>query len=390
MEKLLFSLVIFFSYFFIISYKHENIVVYGSTLSCVIFCFYHLLIILKTREITIKITKEDRNLIISFLLYAVYTFLIGIIFGIENMSFFKVLSNNLFILTFILMLINFENYKESFRKISILISYGFITVGIFSIILYLNKIYGVIFNFKFPFVSIYNEEDMLSYYREIRFQSMFSHKAKFAFYCIIGIFLLSINKKISTKVKYFGLIILFINVILTNSITSMLASGLLLWTTLDFKKINRYLRFGFYLISLLILIPYVLKVFNYMSTVRELDTLGSRGVIWGYAIEFYKSHLFGVIDNWYFYTLGNMFKGAHNVFLNEILDYGIIGGILFFVVFINYFYSLYRLNKRNISLLFPTIILFMVDNILYGDIVPVFLFAFILIKIISSANNNHS
>ncbi|PEO48074.1 hypothetical protein CN563_10420 [Bacillus sp. AFS026049] len=366
----------------------ENINIYGSTIICFIFCFYYLFKMLKTRMLTIKLTKEEVKLVIILLIYMLFTFILSLVLGIENKSIFKVLSTNLFILTFILILFHLESYKDYLLKISKLFSYGLILLGIFNVLLYIAKIYSVYFSFQSPYVTIMGENEMIDYFREIRFQSMFSQKTKFAFYCIIGIFLLSINKTINSKLRYLGIIVLFVNIILTNSITSMLVTGLLLWSIIDFKKINRFLRYIFYFLSVFILVPYVIKVVNYMSTVRDVNTLGSRGIIWSYAFEFYKDHPFGVIDNWYLYQLGNSFRGAHNVFFNEILDYGIIGGLLFLITYILYFYSLYKLDKRTLWLVFPTTILFMIDNMLQHEIVPVFLFTYILIKIMVYTDGN--
>ncbi|WP_241840598.1 O-antigen ligase family protein [Fictibacillus sp. S7] len=317
-----------------------------------------------------------------------YTLLLGLAIGLDNKSILKVLSNNIFITTFILILIQFKEYKEFSTRLSRWISYGFIFTGLISILMYSFHVYGIILSFNSPFIKVLDEHAMMEYFKEIRFQSFFSQKAKFASFCLIGMFLLSINSKLNAKIKFIGIVILFLNIILTNSVTAMIASIALLWLSINFKKVSVYLRYPLYLVFILIFAPYVRYVFNYMNSVRDLDSLGSRGEIWSYAIEFYRVHPFGVIDNWYFYSIGNQFKGAHNIFLNEILDYGIIGGLIFFIVYIIYFYSLFKIDKRTLRLFIPITIVFSIDNILYNEIVPIFWFSYLLIKAFLKGNDS--
>jgi O-antigen ligase len=387
MEKILFFIVMFFSFVLIISYDQDNIVIYGSTISSFVFCFFFLLKVLKTKKIVIKTTKEENRLILLLVIFMSYTFILGVCFGIENMTIFRVLNDNLIMLTFILLLIEFENLRDSFLLLSRFISYGFILVGIFSILLYVNHIYWIHITFNHH-IKTFNANDMLNYFYEIRFQSMFTHKIKFAFYCTIGIFLLNINNVISPKLKVIGQVILFVNIVFTNSYTSLLASCLLLFLCFNFKKYNWFIRYHLKLLSVLIFVISIFYVLSSLSSVRNVDTLGSRQVIWNYAFQFFQQHPLGVIDNWYAYTLGNTFKGAHNVFFDQILDYGTVGGFLFLLIYIFYFYSLYKLDKKTLKLLIPITILFSVDNTLYNEIVSVFWFSFILIKITLSANNS--
>ena len=88
---------------------------------------------------------------------------------------------------------------------------------------------------------------------------------------------------------------------------------------------------------------------NYTSNIRDLSSWGSRKYIWEGALDLLKQNPYGVIDNWYLYRINTYFQGAHNVFLNEFLDYGIIGGSIFLLVYCLFFYNLFKIDKRTIG-----------------------------------------
>ncbi|MFD0767739.1 O-antigen ligase family protein [Bacillus sp. CGMCC 1.60114] len=263
-------------------------------------------------------------------------------------------------------------------------------MGLMGILMYILKIYAIRISFTPPFLHFYDAGKMLDYFGEIRFQSIFSHKTKYAYYCLIGIFILRINTCLSKKIRVLGILILTINIVLTNSIMSLIATIILLVSFINFKKINKYFRHIIFCIAVVAIIVSGIMVYNYTSDVRDLGSWGSRKIIWESAIEFFKGHPIGVIDNWYFYRLDNHFQGAHNVFLDELLDYGIVGGGLFLIIYFGIFYNLFKIDKRTLGLFLATTILFMVDNLLYYDIVPVFWLSYLVIKIISQNNNRLS
>ncbi|MED0988003.1 O-antigen ligase family protein [Bacillus paramycoides] len=341
---------------------------------------------IKEKTIRINLEKQEVPLAIFLLLYVIVTSILGFYHGLDNFSIYKVLFNNIYIFTFLLILIDSKWDSKFTMQFAKIFGYSFIVMGIIGIILYFLGFYAVKLTFTFPFFKVYDENDMLNFFGEIRFQSIFSHKTKYAFYCLMGMYILRINSAVSKRVKGIGILILIINIILTNSITALISMIIVLATFIDYKKVNIYLRYiflGFVGIGIIIGAIYI---YDYTSEVRNLDTLGSRSIIWESAIEFLKEHPMGVIDNWYFYRLNNHFQGAHNVFLNEFLDYGFIGGLLFPIIYVFYFYSLFKIEKRILGIFIAITMLCMIDNILYYDIVPVFWLFYLVIKIMVRNN----
>ncbi|PFE52951.1 hypothetical protein CN318_22190 [Bacillus cereus] len=382
MDKLMLYSVFLFSFFLIIGSKFNNIYIYGSSFMCFMYIMYIFLNIIKIKYIKISITKRELMMVSLLIIYMIFTSILGLYIGIENKSIYKVIFNNLYIFTFVIMLI-YPLWNNNFSvKFANVFGYSFIFIGLIGLLMYVLGIYAVRISFNPPFFNPYDKTAMLNFFGEIRFQSIFSHKTKYAFYCLIGIFILRINPTFSIKMKFFGIIILVVNIILTNSIMSLIALSILMISFVDYKKINKYFRYIIFLIISLVISMCGIIIYNYTSNVRNLDTWGSRKYIWDNALEFFGENPIGVIDNWYLYKIGDSFQGAHNVFLNELLDYGITGGILFLLIYLLLFYNLFRIDKRTLGLFLAVTTIFMIDNVLYYDMVPVFWFLYVVIKII--------
>lgn len=382
MNRILLYSIFLFSFFLIVGNNKDNINIYASSLVCLIYIMYRWVRMIKEKNIRITLDRQEVSLVIFMLLYVIVTSILGFFYGLDNFAIYKVLFNNIYIFSFLLILIDSKwssKFNIEFAKV---FGYSFIVMGIIGLLLYFLGFYGVKLTFTFPFLKVYDENDMLNFFGEIRFQSIFSHKTKYAFYCLLGMYILKINPVLSQRAKGIGIVILIINIILTNSITSLLAMIIVLSTFIDYKKINIYLRYIFLGFVGMAIIISTIYVYDYTSGVRNLDTWGSRRIIWESAINFLKEHPMGVIDNWYFYRLDNHFQGAHNVFLNEFLDYGFIGGPLFIIIYVLYFYILFKMEKRILGIFIAITMLFMVDNILYYDMVPIFWLFYLVVKII--------
>ncbi|WP_235711981.1 O-antigen ligase family protein [Bacillus mycoides] len=390
MNKIIVGSIFFFSFFLIMGNKFNNTYIYPSSVMCFIYIMYTLFNLLKVKRIKINITKQELTMIVLLIVYMLFTLVTGLYMGIENKSIYKVYLNNLYIITFIVILIFFKWTDDFSIRFSRIFSYTLIFMGIMGIFLYIKGIYGINITFTSPFFTVYDENTMMRYFNEVRLQSIFSQKTKYAFYCLTGMFLLNINPYLNVKIRWIGITILAINVVLTNSMMSLVAMAALIVTFINYKKINKYFRyliafatvFGASICSLLVL--------NYTSNIRDLSSWGSRKYIWEGALDFLKQNPYGVIDNWYLYRIDTYFQGAHNVFLNEFLDYGIIGGSIFLLLYFLFFYNLFKIDKRTIGFFLATTILFMVDNVYYWEIIPVFWFSYLIIKIFLNGNEESS
>lgn len=67
--------------------------------------------------------------------------------------------------------------------------------------------------------------------------NQFFAKTKYAFYCLTGMFILKTNSHLDVKIRWIGIIILAINVVLTNSIMSIGAMVVLMVTFIEYKKL---------------------------------------------------------------------------------------------------------------------------------------------------------
>ncbi|WP_163092848.1 O-antigen ligase family protein [Bacillus cereus] len=381
MNKLIIYGVFLSSFFFIVGNRFNNTYIYPSGILCFMYIVYTLLNLLKVGSLRVNLPKRELTLILFLITYMLFTFFIGLYIGLENKSIYKVFFDNLYIFTFILMLTTFSWTDDFSIKLSKMVSYSFIAMGLIGIFLYIKGIYGLGIRFSSPYFTVFDENTMMHYFSEVRFQSVFSQKTKYAFYCLTGMFILKTNSHLDIKIRWIGIIILAINVVLTNSIMSLGAMVVLMVTFIEYKKINKYFRYLIVLVTILGAIICSFIVFNYTADVRDLSSWGSRKYIWEGALDLLRQHPNGVIDNWYLYKINIYFQGAHNVFLNEFLDYGIIGGGLFLIIYCLIFYNLFKISKETIGFFLVTTILFMVDNILYWEIVPLFWLSYLIVKI---------
>ena len=186
---------------------------------------------------------------------------------------------------------------------------------------------------------------------EIRLSWLTSHKSRYALYCLIGIFFVNYNKFINKKMKVFTIVLLYINLILSSSITSIAIGGLALIFILKDIILNLFSRFRWLKILTIIGVPVIGIVSIWIvSMKRNIFTLGSRLYIWQSAMQQIAIDPMGNVSMGSDFLMSNpnldfQFTNGHNIFINELIERGIIGSILFIVLLLAMLFIYYKNRK---------------------------------------------
>lgn len=226
-------------------------------------------------------------------------------------------------------------------------------------------------------IDIIRFSDPLSLYGEIRFEWLTRHKSEFAVLCIFfSIFIVNIYK--SRLIKIMLLISCFIGVLLSKSNTALIIYSLFILVIISIK-INTiikdtnlrivftslYMIFGS--IILFLNINKIVSILEKVLENRNLETLGSRTFIWGSAITTLKNNYLGygskvgenfIPNGFYSFTT---YSNAHNSYLQDLLESGIVGGTIFILISIIIMIILLRGNIESGILYLAIVIINQMD-----------------------------
>ncbi|MGL4849563.1 MAG: O-antigen ligase family protein [Clostridium sp.] len=231
--------------------------------------------------------------------------------------------------------------KEKIQKYVNLISEIFIIAGVLGIIMYLMKYTNGAFSLdKIMEFQTFNES--IDLYGEIRFYWLLSHKSRYTMYCLIGsIFIL--NSELKKQVKVSGLVLMTINTLMSNSMIGIMIYMIVVFVGIMDKldiisklfgiaKKNKKITIGALIFSIVIGFSGMVIV----SKQRDLSTLGARTFIWEAGIQNVKDNPKGIVEmpsnNWIkaeFEGDEYYFTNAHNMYINEFLEGGVILGIMY-------------------------------------------------------------
>jgi len=331
------------------------------------------------------------NLLLIIAIYISTTIVSGLIIDIEKFP--SVLFNIIPYLALICLIIDFEN-KNFAAEIFYFTCKIYVFVAVFSIVMFFlgySKVEFTISNF-FSFIPT---EQYINEFGEGRLSGFFSHKTRYAVFCLIGITFFLINEKYTTVKKFIYIMLLLINIYLSDSMTVLFASMITILFFVDPKKINKNLKIVLYIITLFIIVILSGSFIAELLDNRNIYTLGARKYIWQAAIEYIGYHPFGVVmitEENYLYTsyYGNWpFTNAHNHFLNEFIQYGFIGGLLFILFYMKISRMMVILNKKLLGFFLSMILVCMMESSLSYEMLYVFLYGSIVI-IYKEKNKNSS
>lgn len=262
----------------------------------------------------------------------------------------------------------------------------FIIVLIASLVFYFigkNSVFLGINGMKFTEVS-----DMINQFNEPRLSWAFYHKSRYALFCYLILYSI-LERKFKYNVnKSLLLILLFINLYLTSTATTMVASILYLmyWLIKNYKINNKFLKYIIGLISIIVVFIVSYYLISLISETRNIYTIGGRRYIWQSSIELIKQNFIGIIrfpENFSIYNnfyWGQSFTNPHNVFLTNMLLKGYISGTLFciYLIFIPVVYT--EKIDFKVFYLLMIIIIFNMDSVLseriwgiYSIAIPLFM-----------------
>ncbi|RUR35229.1 O-antigen ligase domain-containing protein [Clostridium perfringens] len=338
----LFYLTIISSFLFIKLFRVDSInYFYFSTVISIIFS---LTLIKRFKE---RLDDKYLNILKYLILgYSIYVFILNLF--IEFNGFIYTLNFLTPMITF-LSIIYFIDSKEKLNKVNNFILYIFLITSLLALIMYIVGYSKVDISFD-KFLLLTPTSEYIERFNEGRLTWLMSHKSRYALYCLIGIFITLKNSKVNIKIRFLTFVLLFINLILTNTMTSIIMGIFLViiyyydYIRIILKvysiKINN-INFLKYIIYFIILISFIILtfiLFTNLDKIRDISSLGGRVFIWITSIRFIINNPLGigVIHDDFILTspyLQYSFTNAHNVFLNEMIEHGIVGGILFIAIF---------------------------------------------------------
>ena len=290
----------------------------------------------------------------------------GLIFFVSILVAFMLIFENLGVSIIIFEFSIFFMYYRSIinRKLFSKIINLYMIVSIFCFIL---TIFSVLYS-KFSMnLKMYEFIEYMALHRPI---SSFFNTNYYATICefiiIIAMYYFLSNKNRNNRLYFLCVSTLaFIVLFLTENRTALptiLIATLVLSFTKNNKKVFTFL--GIFTIVIVILMIFSNRIFPRYEFIG--NSLGTRKEIWKNAIKlFKKTFLFGSGPMAYQNAswVSHPANHAHNIVLDLLINFGIVGNIIIFPLFIGIFKKVYSIRKRN---LFRLIIALTVVVILHG------------------------
>lgn len=253
-------------------------------------------------------------------------------------------------ITMLFLIYDFVNSDYIIEKLNKFIFYIFLITAIAAIVMVILGYSKIDLSFEYGIYLTPTKTYMLSD-NEVRLAWLTSHKSRYALYCLIGIFFVNFNKFVNKRMKILTIVLLYINLLLTSSITSIGIGALALIFILKDRILDLLNRFKLLKILTIIIVPIVGVVGTWIvSMKRNIFTLGSRLYIWQSAVQQIKSEPMGKVAMGSDFLMSNpnlnfQFTNGHNIFLNEMIERGIVGGILFILIILIMLVIYYKNRK---------------------------------------------
>lgn len=312
-----------------------------------IFILYRIRIMVKMKGFL----DRNRDLKSFYYITSIYVIYV-LILTLVKMPSVIVYSVNIVIpfITMLFLIYDFVNNDYIIEKLNKFIFYIFLITSIAAIAMVILGYSKIDLSFEYG-IYLTPTKTYLMWDHEVRLSWLTSHKSRYALYCLIGIFFVNYNKFINKKMKVLTIILLYINLILSSSITSITIGGLALIFILKDIILSLFRRFRVLKILTIIGVPVIGIVSIWIvSMKRNIFTLGSRLYIWQSAMHQIGSDPMGNVSMGSDFLMSNpnldfQFTNGHNIFINELIERGIIGGILFIVLLLAMLFIYYK-NRR--------------------------------------------
>ena len=358
-ETILISLLLLIS--MLSFFQNLNSVFTTSILLVICFIISSKYICIENKKIKLKVNKEIKKLSFMMILFCIYIFLSSKILG--DTQDFVVLNSNFFIIMTMALLSNEEfNYKNIHKPIII-----------YNLVMTILLILCIILNIKNDNRGVMN---------------FFSYKYDPNYMCssFLLVFFFQIKSLFTqtNKFKYFNVIIIILYIFLcllcgSRGITIATLIGTILYIILYFLKrnkkhlkinIKKVLMFGFITILVIIIFKNIIPE-NTLERfeIKNMESFGGRSGIWLKAMQTFLSaplinkligygtgSFIGVVQ---YFNYG-AYLSSHNIIINLLIETGIIGIVLFIIMF--YFIIKHQRKSNNIlgfSLIISTLLLYL-------------------------------
>ncbi|EIA18231.1 hypothetical protein HA1_02512 [Clostridium perfringens F262] len=379
----------FFSCFFIVSINVEvsdSLKIYSGFFVSVVIIFISIFKILFLDK-KIIIRRTDFILFLIVIMYSIYSLILTLYLRSDLLYTIQIISPILCII-----FLNYMFYeKDLCEKMYILIKNTLIIYVIIFTLLYFGGYCGLeSYGYK---INLVNQSEMIIRFNEKRINGFTSHKSSYALICYISILFTKVSNDSKLK-KYIIYFIIELSILLSNSMMGIAVSliTLLLFILMDFQKINKYIKIIIYSSIIPFIVLFGDKIYYYISKARDISTAGGRFYIWSSYIKLMLQNKLGIAkltadkliksNEWDFY-----YYNAHNVFIEEFLERGIIGGVLFVAIFI--FFALKFIKIKRIDLFMGIIGITLICNMDYAIAKEsIFFFWYLIILLYSKVRND--
>ena len=326
--------------------------------------------------IKLKFDKKEKKLGVIVLLYS-FTALINLFF-IKNRSIIYTL-NKIIPISFMYVIIGYSNrYKINMEKVIKWIQFLMNFIVVSSLIMYLMGYSSI--RIESGSIQFISNSFFKASYGETRLAWIFTHKSRFAIFCFLNIGFLLNNRYIRLKNRNLCILISLVDIYLSSSKTILAISIIIMaldYLNNDFTtKKEKLLKYSVSIFLIIFIGSIMPKIIRNLLKTRDVGSLGGRLYIWEAGMRKAINNFWGIGEfnssNWLTTEKlpGGLYTHAHNMFINEIIERGMVPGIFFILIFI-YLMFLYK-NKINRNILIGCFIASFMDNVLTSELSYIF------------------
>lgn len=391
--------------------------------SSILYFFYSLLISISF-FLSVNIISPEIKWILNKIFYIISIILIFLIFFNEKIK-KEVVFILLFSYSFVSMLVYFYHYDLP-QALANIASKSFLYFIVFIITYYfvnnfsLNLIIRPFFIAGFVFLAIslliylgldlnfyLEDSDLVDAYLSNKesidlmgFSGVFLNQNSMAILCLVSLisslFLYFLEVNTYKKLVYVSILLSIVMLFMTVSRAGILAAIVILMLMFIRKYNNRKFILSYAFLSILLIILFIILFDLFMLLVDRVQNDGTsiRSEIWMDALEVFKgNYLMGVGDYRYVISKGEL--SAHNVYIQNLASYGLVGSFLWFIFLsIFLYYAIFKLffkKKLNSIYIFScaSFIAILIHQIFEANIsnifAPITLLMFVLMCIVKKA-----
>lgn len=295
--------------------------------------------------------QSNKKLNLIIIVYSVYKIVLTLFIDASLM--YYTLTKVIPIVTFPILMYAFKNSNVLTEKIIKLLKAIMITTILVSLVVYVINIDTIQLSAR-EILKVISGKENLELYGERRFSLFFTHKSRFATYMII-VYMFLDQFKLEKKYKIVLIALSCLLIVFSSSITLLAIYLSIIFIDEIYEKrefIKKYLtkraKYSLFILGIILVLVFVKK----LSGRTGVFSLGYRIPIWIGGIKYFLRSPIGVIKQVEFYDIRtgvnegfNAFH-SHNVFIQEMIEYGIPSLIMIIAIMIIIGVMIYKHNKK--------------------------------------------